>query len=65
MEIGAALLAVSNGLGLTHPVESHDRGWSDHLDFRVLVFQRQEFGFPIGGVGDEGRLVLDAAVEWL
>src|SRR5258708_17865698 len=35
---------------------------SDDTDFRVLVGKRQNFRFSIGGVGDEGRLVLDPGI---
>src|ERR1700759_1584728 len=58
-EIGRALLAVGHALGFTEPMVAPDRGRPDHADLDVLPFQRQPFGFSVGGVGDERRLVLD------
>jgi hypothetical protein len=62
VEIGGAFLAVGDGLGFAEPVEPHDCGGADHADFGVLVFQGQPLRFSVGGVGDEGRLVLDARI---
>ena len=62
MEIGIAFLAIGDGLAFGHPVEPHDRGGADHTNLRVQVSQRQKLRFSVGGVGDEGRLVLDTAI---
>ena len=43
-------------------METHDRCGADDTNFGVLVFQRQELRFSVGGVGDKGRLVLDPAI---
>ena len=52
-------LAVGHHLG--RPVEAHDRGRANDLDGRILVRNRQEFRFAVGGVGNEGSLVLEEA----
>ena len=62
VKIGGVFLAIGDRFALAQPMEPHDRDIADHTDRGLLVFQRQELRFSGGGVLDECRLVLDAAV---
>jgi hypothetical protein len=42
VEIGAAFLAIGDGLVLARQMEPHDRGGRDHANLGILIDQRHE-----------------------